>query len=257
MFCFLFLHNLSTLCFIIILTVINSCYLPISSSLLFRLFHFLLLHSLAAASVAAARCVCFQISKANVNGASAAARPNYLTAPIPIPSPSSLHEPRRGWEGREGESRVCERAATERETRADQASVSKHIIMYFFKTQKATPQQRTKQKERDRGRERGSERERGEAKRSWAAGKQKQSVKFMLHEQLSSRSARGSARLPRRSIIRCVRAILFTNKSQGKRASLAITRSASLPPSFPLSCCANTVESLSLAVRSAALTFAH
>lgn len=81
--------------------------------------------------------------------------------------------------------------------------------------------------------------------RSWAAGKQKQSVKFMLHEQLSSRSARGSARLPRRSIIRCVRAILFTNKSQGKRASLAITRSASLPPSFPLSCCANTVESLS------------
>lgn len=61
---------------------------------------------------------------------------------------------------REEESRVCERAATERETRADQASVSKHIIMYFFKTQKATPQQRTKQKERDRGRERGSERER-------------------------------------------------------------------------------------------------
>lgn len=61
---------------------------------------------------------------------------------------------------RQGESRVCERAATERETRADQASVSKHIIMYFFKTQKATPQQRTKQKERDRGRERGSERER-------------------------------------------------------------------------------------------------
>lgn len=160
-FAFLLLHNLSTLCFIIILTVINSCYLPISSSLLFRLFHFLLLHSLAAASVAAARCVCFQISKANVNGASAAARPNYLTAPIPIPSPSSLHEPRRGWEGREVESRVCEIAATERETRADQASVSKHIIMYFFKTQKATPQQRTKQKERDRGRERGSERERG------------------------------------------------------------------------------------------------
>lgn len=175
----------------------------------------------------------------------------------PNPDPESQFAA-RAEEGvwREGESWVCERA-TERETRADQASVSKHIIMYFFKTQKATPQQRTKQKERDRGRERGSERERGEAKRSWAAGKQKQSVKFMLHEQLSSRSARGSARLPRRSIIRCVRAILFTNKSQGKRASLAITRSASLPPSFPLSCCANTVESLSLAVRSAALTFAH
>lgn len=56
---------------------------------------------------------------------------------------------------------VCERAS-ERETRADQASVSKHIIMYFFKTQKATPQQRrTKQKERGGNREKERERERG------------------------------------------------------------------------------------------------
>lgn len=85
-------------------------------------------------------------------------------------------------------------------------------------------------------------RERGEAERSWAAGKQKQSVKFMLHEQLSSRSARGSARLPRRSIIRCVRAILFTNKSQGKRASLAITRS----PPLSLSLAVQIQWSLSL-----------
>lgn len=131
---------------------------------------------------------------------------------------------------------------TERETRADQASVSKHIIMYFFKTQKATPQQR-RTKQRRRGEQSGRERVRGEAERSWAAGKQKQSVKFMLHEQLSSRSARGSARLPRRSIIRCVRAILFTNKSQGKRASLS--RSQILSLSLSLFRCANTVESLS------------
>lgn len=51
-----------------------------------------------------------------------------------------------------------ERTQREREReRADQASVSKHIIMYFFKTQKATPQQRTLQnehRERESGRER-------------------------------------------------------------------------------------------------------
>lgn len=54
------------------------------------------------------------------------------------------------------EHRQCrESAHREREREADQASVSKHIIMYFFKTQKATPQQRTLQnehRERERGR---------------------------------------------------------------------------------------------------------
>lgn len=95
-----------------------------------------------------------------------------------------------------------ERTEREREKeRADQASVSKHIIMYFFKTQKATPQQRTLQNEH-RERESGRERERGRSLLVGSCGKQKQSVVEIYDtqaepqpkpKQLSSRTARGDS----------------------------------------------------------------
>jgi len=140
------------------------------------IFHFLLLHSLL--------CGCFALRLlSNIKGecqrgvSSCSAKvSDDCPTPNPNPSPSSS-------ETHQTESKPLREKNTDRE-RESHASVSKHIIMYFFKTQKATPQH-TDVESREGARVMGATR--GQLVNK---SKAKQSVKFMLHErpkQLSSR----------------------------------------------------------------------
>lgn len=152
---------------------------------------------LFAALGCAARCVCFQILKANVSGA--AAQPQF--------KPRSRAEDQNQDEDEDEDER--ERASKKRtrersNDRVNERAYLTHIIMYFFKTQKKATN-------------RLAELERGLERRQRVVG-------FQLvnkSRQRQNYAARAAKQLSTRPIIRAVRVILFTNKCQALSCSLA------------------------------------